>query len=61
MEIRVLGPVEVELDGRGLTLGGPKQRAVLSLLALNANVTVSHGPGVQPAQPLAGREPSSVR
>jgi DNA-binding SARP family transcriptional activator/WD40 repeat protein len=41
MEIRVLGPVEVELDGRRLRLGGPKQRAVLSLLALNANSTVS--------------------
>ena len=41
MEIRVLGPVEVELGGRRLRLGGPKQRAVLSLLALNANLTVS--------------------
>src|SRR5918992_2115710 len=41
MEIRVLGPVEVELGGRPLKLGGPKQRAVLSLLALNANFTVS--------------------
>jgi DNA-binding SARP family transcriptional activator len=40
-EIRVLGPFEVELGGRPLRLGGPKQRAVLSLLALNANVTVS--------------------
>jgi WD40 repeat protein/DNA-binding SARP family transcriptional activator len=41
MEIRVLGPVEVERGGRPLRLAGPKQRAVLSLLALNANVTVS--------------------
>jgi WD40 repeat protein/DNA-binding SARP family transcriptional activator len=41
MEIRVLGPVEVERGGRRVRLGGPKQRAVLSLLALNANVTVS--------------------
>jgi WD40 repeat protein/DNA-binding SARP family transcriptional activator/energy-coupling factor transporter ATP-binding protein EcfA2 len=40
MEIRLLGPVEVELGGRPLKLGGPKQRAVLSLLAMNANVTV---------------------
>lgn len=40
MEIRVLGPVEAELGGRLLRLGAPKQRAVLSLLALNANVTV---------------------
>ena len=41
MEIRVLGPVELELSGRRLRLGGPKQRALLSLLALNANLTVS--------------------
>src|SRR5688500_4804836 len=41
MEIRVLGPVELELGGRRLRLGGPKQRALLSLLALNANLTVS--------------------
>ena len=41
MEIRVLGPVEVEVDERRLILGGPKQRAVLALLALNANLTVS--------------------
>jgi WD40 repeat protein/DNA-binding SARP family transcriptional activator len=41
MEIRVLGPVELELDGGPSRLGGPKQRAVLSLLALNANATVS--------------------
>src|SRR5215208_3857226 len=41
MEIRVLGPVELKLDGRPVLLGGPKQRAVLSLLALNANSTVS--------------------
>jgi DNA-binding SARP family transcriptional activator len=41
MQIRVLGPVEVERGGRPLRLRGPKQRAVLSMLALNANVTVS--------------------
>ena len=41
MEIRILGPVELELGGRRLRLGGPKQRALLSLLALNANLTVS--------------------
>jgi DNA-binding winged helix-turn-helix (wHTH) protein len=41
MEIRVLGSVELELGGRRLRLGGPKQRALLSLLALNANLTVS--------------------
>jgi WD40 repeat protein/DNA-binding SARP family transcriptional activator len=41
MDIRVLGPVEVELGRRPLRLGGPKQRALLSVLALNANATVS--------------------
>ena len=41
MEVRLLGPVELELGDRPVTLGGPKQRAVLSLLALNANTTVS--------------------
>ncbi len=41
MQIRVLGPVEVEVNGRPVQLGGPKQRSLLSLLALNANSTVS--------------------
>ena len=41
MQIRLLGPVEVEAGGRLLELGGPKQRAVLALLALNAGRTVS--------------------
>jgi WD40 repeat protein/DNA-binding SARP family transcriptional activator len=41
MEIRLLGPVEVEHGGTPLQLGGPKQRAVLALLALNPNATVS--------------------
>ena len=41
MEIRLLGPVEVGDGESPLHLGGPKQRAVLALLALNANATVS--------------------
>ena len=41
MQIRVLGSVDVELNGRPVKLAGPKQRAVLSMLALNANATVS--------------------
>ena len=41
MEIRVLGPVEIEVGGRPVALGAPKQRAVLSLLALQASSTVS--------------------
>jgi DNA-binding SARP family transcriptional activator len=36
----LLGPVEAHLDGTRLPLGGPKQRAVLAMLLLNANRTV---------------------
>jgi DNA-binding SARP family transcriptional activator len=40
MELRILGPLEV-VDGKGSTsLGGPKQRAVLVHLALQANRVV---------------------
>jgi WD40 repeat protein/DNA-binding SARP family transcriptional activator len=41
MQIRLLGTVDVDLDDRPLKLAGPKQRAVLSMLALGANTTVS--------------------
>ena len=41
MDIRILGPLEVLDDGRALELGGAKQRAVLAMLALNANRAVS--------------------
>jgi DNA-binding SARP family transcriptional activator len=41
MQIRVLGPVEASVDGRSLALGGSKQRAVLAMLGLEANRTVS--------------------
>jgi len=41
MQIRVLGPVEARADGRSLALGGSKQRAVLAMLGLEANRTVS--------------------
>ncbi len=38
MDFRVLGPLEVlGADGRALTLGGPKQRAVLAALLVRAN------------------------
>jgi ABC-type transport system substrate-binding protein/DNA-binding SARP family transcriptional activator len=37
----LLGPVEVLADEESVALGGPKQRAVLALLALNANDVVS--------------------
>ena len=41
MDIRILGPLEVLEDGRALELGGPKPRAVLAMLALNANRAVA--------------------
>ena len=41
MEFRVLGPVEVRVDGGALALGGRKQRALLALLLLHANEPVS--------------------
>ena len=41
MEIRILGPLEVVVDGRPLVLGGPRQRALLAILALHANELVS--------------------
>jgi DNA-binding SARP family transcriptional activator len=41
MEFRLLGPLEVEEEGRVLKLGGAKQRALLALLLLYANEAVS--------------------
>lgn len=41
MQIRVLGHLEVSVDDRPVVLGGPKQRAVLAMLGLEANRTVT--------------------
>jgi YVTN family beta-propeller protein len=41
MQFRILGPVEVEEDGRLLPLGSAKQRALLAILLLHANEVVS--------------------
>ena len=41
LQFRVLGPVEVSDGGRSLPLGGPKQRALLADLILNAGSIVS--------------------
>jgi DNA-binding SARP family transcriptional activator len=41
MDFRILGPLEVLDEGRVLTLGGSKQRALLALLVLHANETLS--------------------
>lgn len=37
MGLRLLGPLELVVDRRLLEIGGPRQRVVLSMLALNAN------------------------
>jgi peptide/nickel transport system substrate-binding protein len=39
--VRLLGPLEVTLDGRAVELGATKQRAVLAILALRSNAVVS--------------------
>jgi WD40 repeat protein/DNA-binding SARP family transcriptional activator len=41
LEFRILGPLSVRVDGAPVALGGPKQRALLALLLLNANRVVS--------------------
>ena len=41
LEFRILGPLEVAADGTLLQLGGPKQRALLAVLAINAGRVVS--------------------
>jgi DNA-binding SARP family transcriptional activator len=41
LDFRILGPTEVWDDGTQLQLGGPKQRAVLALLLLDAGRVVS--------------------
>lgn len=40
IEIRLLGPVELRIDGRDVALGGPRQRALLALLALRRGQVV---------------------
>ena len=41
LEFRILGPLVVRVDEAVATIGGPKQRALLALLLLNANRVVS--------------------
>ena len=43
LELRILGPVQAARGGRDVPLGGPKQRAVLALLVLDAGRVVSVG------------------
>ena len=58
LEFRVLGPLEVVGDGGPVRLGGPRQRATLAILLLNANRVV---PVERLADDLyAGRPPVSA-
>jgi DNA-binding SARP family transcriptional activator len=41
LDFRILGPLAVTADGKPVRLGGPKQRATLAILLLNANRVVS--------------------
>jgi DNA-binding SARP family transcriptional activator len=41
MDFRILGPVEATAGGAPLRIGGPRQRALLAYLLLNANTTMS--------------------
>ena len=41
MHIHLLGPVEVSSGNGRIPLGGPKQRALLAMLAIDAGSTVS--------------------
>src|ERR687888_1426043 len=41
MEFRILGPLEVHDHGRQMSLGGGKQRALLGVLLLHANESIS--------------------
>ena len=41
IDFRILGPLEVRVDGAAITVGGPRQRALLAMLLLSANRVVS--------------------
>ena len=41
IEFRILGPLEVRVDGTVVAVGGPRQRALLAMLLLSANQVVS--------------------
>src|SRR4051794_9642616 len=43
MDFQLLGPVEATLDGRPIAIGPTKQRALLAVLALHPNSTVTIG------------------
>ena len=58
MDFRILGPIEVREDGRSLTLGGLRQRALLAALLLHAGESVSRDVLID--ELWAGRAPSGA-
>jgi DNA-binding SARP family transcriptional activator len=58
MQIRVLGHLEASVDERPIALGGAKQRAVLAMLGLEANRTVTAD---RLTEGLWGEQPPSER
>lgn len=59
LEFRILGPLDVRMKGRTLSVGGPRQRAVLSALLLSANQVVSFDSLIEKV--WNGRPPSTAR
>jgi DNA-binding SARP family transcriptional activator len=40
LDIRLLGPVSVAVDGREVSIGSPKQRTLLAMLVLSHRASV---------------------
>jgi basic membrane lipoprotein Med (substrate-binding protein (PBP1-ABC) superfamily)/DNA-binding SARP family transcriptional activator len=61
LEFRILGPLDVRVDGVAVSVGGPKQRALLALLLLHANQVVSRDRLIEELVPdRAGRAAADV-
>ncbi|HEX6255966.1 MAG TPA: hypothetical protein VFZ70_09165 [Euzebyales bacterium] len=52
--VRVLGPLDVEVDGRPLRLAGARQQALLALLVMHVNEAVSAADSTY--SPVAARQ-----
>jgi DNA-binding SARP family transcriptional activator len=59
LEFRILGPMEVRRDEKQLSIGSPRQRALLGLLLLRANEIVSLGELVE--ELWSGRPPRAAK
>ena len=59
MEFRILGPLEIAMGDALLTLAGAKQRALLAILLLSANETVSSDRLID--ELWGGQSPESAR